>query len=237
MIAQPDTGTEEAVEEVVDEKAPRRVELLEKKRPQQARAIRTYESILDAASELLVEVGLERISTNLIAERAGITVPALYRYFPNKYSVLNALGSRLMDRQNAAMFQWHELYIAGQPPERVMECMYELLVGQYQVSADLVGGLQIMHVLQSIAPLQQVRLDSHWQTGELLARLWCEQFDVECTDEIQRQARVAVELGYAAIQIALEDDRILPEVSLREGGRALRLYLESVMRDAGVKLS
>ena len=60
------------------------VELLEKNKPQQARAKRTYEAILASAAKLLVEVGVERISTNLIAEDAGITVPALYRYFPNK---------------------------------------------------------------------------------------------------------------------------------------------------------
>ena len=67
----------------------RSVELLEKNKPQQERAKRTYEAILASAAKLLVEVGIERISTNLIAEEAGITVPALYRYFPNKYAVLN----------------------------------------------------------------------------------------------------------------------------------------------------
>lgn len=213
------------------------VELLEKNRPKQARAIKTYESILDATCELLVEVGLERVSTNLISERAGITVPALYRYFPNKYSVFNALGARLMDRQNAAMFQWHELYIANQPPERVIECTYELLVGQYQVTAELTGGLQIMHVLQSIAPLKQVRLNSHWQTAELVAKMWCDQFEIEFTDTVLSQARVAVELGYAAIQMAMEDEAIVPEVTLREGGRALSLYLGEALREAGVKLA
>ena len=73
------------------------VELLEKNRPQQQRAIKTYEAILSAAGELLCEVGLERISTNNIAERAGVTVPALYRYFPNKYAVINALAGRLLE--------------------------------------------------------------------------------------------------------------------------------------------
>ena len=68
-----------------------KVELLEKNRPRQARAKRTYEAILSSAAELLVEVGVERISTNLVAERAGITVPALYRYFPNIYWVLFTL--------------------------------------------------------------------------------------------------------------------------------------------------
>ena len=53
--------------------ARQKVELLEKNKPRQERAKRTYESILAAAAELLVEVGVERISTNIIAERAGIT--------------------------------------------------------------------------------------------------------------------------------------------------------------------
>ncbi len=60
----------------------RQVELLEKNRPRQARAKRTYEGILAAAAELLLEVGVERISTNLIAERAGVTVPRSTATFP-----------------------------------------------------------------------------------------------------------------------------------------------------------
>jgi len=50
------------------------VELLEKNRPKQERAKRTYETILQATAQLLIEVGVERISTNLIAEKAGVTV-------------------------------------------------------------------------------------------------------------------------------------------------------------------
>ena len=42
----------------------RAVELLEKNKPRQERAKRTYERILTSAAELLVEVGVERISTN-----------------------------------------------------------------------------------------------------------------------------------------------------------------------------
>ena len=95
----------------------RQVELLEKNKPRQDRAKRTYEAILEAAAELLVEVGVERISTNLTAERAGITVPALYRYFPNKYAMLNALGAVLMDRQNEVVQQWFDAHLGSGDPE------------------------------------------------------------------------------------------------------------------------
>ena len=60
--------------------------------PRQGRAQETFERILAITADLLSEVGIERLSTNLICERAGLTPPALYRYFPNKYAVLHALG-------------------------------------------------------------------------------------------------------------------------------------------------
>src|SRR4029453_1683740 len=74
--------------------------------PKQVRSVQTRERLLDVAGELLAEVGIERISTNLICARAGVTPPALYRYFKDKYAVLEALGRRLMDRQNEVLFAW-----------------------------------------------------------------------------------------------------------------------------------
>lgn len=212
------------------------VELLEKNRPQQDRAIKTYEAILSAASELLVEVGLERISTNLIAERAGITVPALYRYFPNKYSVLNALGARLMDRQNRAFVKWHETHVVGQPPQALMASLTEMLRATYRATRTLTGGLEIMHGMQTLAPLQAVRLESHWAVATVFGQIWCDQYDVPFTEETARRARVAVEIGFATVRFALEDSRMDPEVALQEGGTVLRLYLEYVAREAGVSL-
>ncbi|MFN5821845.1 MAG: TetR/AcrR family transcriptional regulator [Novosphingobium sp.] len=47
------------------------------RKPTQKRALATYERLLDAAGELLAEVGVERISTNLVAARAGVSPPTL----------------------------------------------------------------------------------------------------------------------------------------------------------------
>ncbi|MDO9369158.1 MAG: helix-turn-helix domain-containing protein, partial [Sphingopyxis sp.] len=74
--------------------------------PQQDRARQTQGRLLDVAGELLADVGIERISTNMIAARAGLSPPALYRYFDDKYAVLEALGRRLMERQNAVLEAW-----------------------------------------------------------------------------------------------------------------------------------
>lgn len=52
------------------------------------------------------EVGIDRISTNMICTRAVLTPPSLYGYFDDKYAVIEALGERPMARQNAALEDW-----------------------------------------------------------------------------------------------------------------------------------
>ena len=203
------------------------VELVEKNRPQQRRAIRTYEAILSATGELLREVGLERISTNNIAERAGVTVPALYRYFPNKYAVLNALGSRLMDAQNEAFARWQSRYVIGKPLQSMVDTVYYLLYDLYEITREFPGGLEVMHGLQAMAPLQEVRLDSQWAVAVSFGRVWSNQLQVPFTPELHRRARFAVGMSFMTVQMALEDTRLDADLVLRDGADALSVYLGS----------
>ncbi len=204
----------------------RRVELVEKNRPQQQRAIKTYEAILAATGELLREVGLERISTNIIAERAGVTVPALYRYFPNKYAVLNALGSRLLGARQTVFERWQQDRLEGHGPYAMLEGLNELLLGVYRVTRDFPGGVELLHGMQVMAPLQKVQQEYDWTVARSFARVWADLNRVHCTEELVSKSRVAVAIGNASIQVALEDPAMVPEVAVQEGASALRSYLE-----------
>ena len=53
------------------------------------------ERILSATGGLLDEVGFDGVSTLSIAERAGVNIATVYRYFPNKFAVMRALAERL----------------------------------------------------------------------------------------------------------------------------------------------
>lgn len=58
------------------------------------------DQIVSAAVALFAEVGLDG-STREVASRAGVTQPLLYRYFPNKDSLLEAVYARVyLDRWN-----------------------------------------------------------------------------------------------------------------------------------------
>jgi AcrR family transcriptional regulator len=214
----------------VEHSTDRPVELLEKNIPRQERAIKTYEGILKATAELLIEVGLERISTNLIAERAGVTVPALYRYFPNKYSVLNTLGARLMDQQNEVVTNWHQTYVAGQSIDYMLDNLYALLYEGYLAVRNFTGGLEILYGMQTLGPLRATRLQNQRDMAEAFGLMWCEEYGVTYTEDIGRKARVAVQLGQMPAQLLLEDESLDPEAIMREGALALRLYLQSTMQ-------
>ncbi|HSW11342.1 MAG TPA: TetR/AcrR family transcriptional regulator [Solimonas sp.] len=62
----------------------------------QARAKATVEALLDACTRLLVDEGYEAVSTNRIAEIAGVSIGSLYEYFPNKQSIIAAALARTM---------------------------------------------------------------------------------------------------------------------------------------------
>jgi AcrR family transcriptional regulator len=64
----------------------------------QERGRRRIESILDAAEQVIAEVGYDAATTNLIAARAGISPGSLYQYFANKPAIVEALGRRYLTR-------------------------------------------------------------------------------------------------------------------------------------------
>jgi AcrR family transcriptional regulator len=210
--------------------ANRQVELLEKHKPLQERAKRTYEAILVAASELLLEVGVERISTNIMAERAGITVPALYRYFPNKYAVLHAMGAIMMDKQNDVVLEWFEKNVDEREPAVLLQSIELLLRATYEVTNSQLAGLEIIQSLRAVGPLQEVRLTSNRLVAEQFAFVLGEMFGWQVDEALVMQARLSVEMGYAAVELALEDDTLPTDDALVQGARMIQAYWKEVLK-------
>jgi AcrR family transcriptional regulator len=86
----------------VSKRAPRR-----EPRRRTGRAI--VDALLDAASGLLATQGLAGMTTNAVAERAGVSVGSLYQYFPNKQALVSAVSDRL----NAALVAEVERLVAS----------------------------------------------------------------------------------------------------------------------------
>ncbi len=62
--------------------------------PRQTRASATVDAILTAAFQLLEAGGVEQLTTNHVAERAGVSIGTVYQYFADKQAILGALAQR-----------------------------------------------------------------------------------------------------------------------------------------------
>ncbi|MEZ5220261.1 MAG: TetR/AcrR family transcriptional regulator [Ilumatobacteraceae bacterium] len=72
-------------------------------RPSQQRSVETFQLVLDTAATLLERHGFSGFTTNLLADEAGVTVRAVYRYFPNKHAVVAELAQQMAGRWRAAV--------------------------------------------------------------------------------------------------------------------------------------
>jgi AcrR family transcriptional regulator len=66
--------------------------------PVQARSTARLAALLDAAAKVVHEIGYERLTTAMVAERAGASIGTVYRYFPDRIAVLQSLAARNAER-------------------------------------------------------------------------------------------------------------------------------------------
>ncbi|OHV34167.1 MULTISPECIES: TetR family transcriptional regulator [Pseudofrankia] len=60
----------------------------------QARSVATFERILEAAGALFDEVGVDATTMEAIADRAGVSIGSVYRFFENKNALKATLSAR-----------------------------------------------------------------------------------------------------------------------------------------------
>jgi AcrR family transcriptional regulator len=65
--------------------------------PVQARSTARLTALLDAAAAAIDDLGYERLTTAMVAERAGASIGTVYRYFPDRIAVLQALATRNLE--------------------------------------------------------------------------------------------------------------------------------------------
>lgn len=96
--------------------------------PVQARSSARLTGLLDAAAGLIDEIGYERLTTAMVAERAGASIGTVYRYFPDRIAVVDALAlrslQRLSQRLDAALAEAGDDWAA--PVDLLVDCLVDL---------------------------------------------------------------------------------------------------------------
>jgi AcrR family transcriptional regulator len=95
--------------------------------PRQARALEKVELILEAAIRLLESDGIEALTTNALAEKAGVSIGTLYQYFPDKNAVLAAIADREMTAMSGKIIEGVQAPPSADPGSRIRAILHAVL--------------------------------------------------------------------------------------------------------------
>ena len=206
------------------------VELDPKLTPLQDRARATYEQIIQATGELLPEIGIERLSTNMIAERAGLTPPALYRYFPNKYAILSEMGRRLITAENEAIAEWvnSEEFAIGSGLQAEIESFSALLDRLRDVVLAHPGGAWIYRAMSAVPVLQEMRRRASKDFVRVIIDAVVDDFP-KVDPERVRGAVLLTSIVNHAVTETMADDYPTASLLRREAAIMMSIYYRDVI--------
>jgi AcrR family transcriptional regulator len=79
-----------------------------RKLPQQERSRALVASVREACLRILDEEGASALTTNRIAQVAGVAIGSIYQYFPNKEAIVAGVYEEVIEAELAAMRKWGE---------------------------------------------------------------------------------------------------------------------------------
>jgi AcrR family transcriptional regulator len=141
-----------------------------RKTPIQTRSAATVAAISEAAIQVLLRYGADRLTTTRIAERAGVSVGTLYQYYPNKQALLFAvLENHLNDV--AATVEAACASACHKPLAEMIKEMVEAFIDAkmeradisvtlYRVSADVGGPALIKRITRRIRKAVEAMLQT-----------------------------------------------------------------------------
>jgi AcrR family transcriptional regulator len=131
-------------------------------RPKRADARRNYEKVLAAAREAFAEGG-EATSLEEIARRAGVGIGTLYRHFPNRQALVEALYVSEVEEVSRSAEELGEL-----DPWEALNRWFEGLIGYLATKRALAA--ELTNYLDKDAPLFQACRTSLFAAGEPLLK-------------------------------------------------------------------
>ena len=189
--------------------------------PIQQRSADRLSALLDAAAEVVDEVGFDRITTAMIADRAGASIGTVYRYYPDRVAVLHALRERAILRFRVRVID----EIAAQTPRNwweAVDCAVSAFIGLYRAEA----GFRIIHFVERERVSASEPKDAQSTTfARSLADILVEEFGLPGGPDLIFRLEVAIEMADALLSRAFYADVNGDERFILECRRVLHDYL------------
>ena len=140
-----------------------------RKRPRQERSRATVDTILAATARVLVKRGFDNLTTNAVADAAGVSIGSLYQYFPNKGALVAALIEHHIEDLTGSVLS--ELTrVARLPVAAAVRAVIELMITVHGREPELHRVLtEEVPRVGRMAKLRELEAISHRMVAGLLA--------------------------------------------------------------------
>jgi len=125
-----------------------------RKPAQQARSRAKVELILETALAMLNEGPADRITTNEIARRAGISIGSLYQFFPKKEAVFYELFRRWLQDTVNRLDEVGARFTGSEPVNDLADAVFECLSRDDTINSP--GHWQLLRAMGSTAELAEL---------------------------------------------------------------------------------
>jgi AcrR family transcriptional regulator len=181
-----------------------RVELETKTLPSQARSRNTFDAILRVAAEVLADKGPDDFSINAVSQRSGLSPPAFYRYFPNKYALLKAMAERLMEAEDEAALGAMSRNELPRSEAGLVGELRSVLSKLVSAMAAFPGSVPILRALRAKPELRHIQLDSTSRVAARRSERLSAIFPQADPERLRRGARLGLETANIIAQLIVE---------------------------------
>ncbi|WP_432056672.1 TetR family transcriptional regulator [Streptomyces sp. bgisy022] len=191
--------------------------------PVQRRSAERLTRILDACAELLDEAGYDELTTRTVAERAGVPIGSVYRFFGNKRQMADALAQRNLERFTDRIAD--RLRGTG---DRGWRYALDAVIGEYLHMKRTAPGFSLVDFGNQI-PVGSPRTGPNLRVADRLTDLLSGYLGRTPDEDLRRTFLVAVETADTVIHLAF---RMAPDGDakvIEELRGMLRAYLAGVL--------
>lgn len=128
-------------------------ELQQRSKPTQKRSALRNHDILKTTAALLEQVGLDHLTTTLVAKQCGISVGALYHYFPNKHAILYSIAKTWLDDALSVLTDWQTRHTTHATIDEFIDFVMEAELIKYREQKGLIPLIEAMHTIPELRSL------------------------------------------------------------------------------------
>lgn len=189
--------------------------------PRQQRARAAVNRILRATGELLDDAGYDALTTTAVAERADVNIATLYRYFPDKFALIEGLALSIEAERFAKVDPMLAVFAASADWRRDLRGIFDKLLDLRLKRTGVKGLRRALHSAPQLWVAERAgfgRMVEHWAAA--------------LRTRVPSMTAARAELVATAVMTMLVGmlDWVMAEPSkrravTREGGAALERYL------------